>query len=75
MLNNGELTDLTIGKRRVLKIGGSMLITLPPEFVDHNQIQPGDELTIYACKNVVKIIYGNNNEEEENQLQGVVLPE
>ena len=41
--------------RRVLKIGNSHYISLPPEFVEAHRIREGDKLAI-AANHIMKII-------------------
>jgi len=41
--------------RRVIKIGSSFYLNLPPEFVTRNNIKPGDKVPI-TCDHLLKVI-------------------
>ena len=41
--------------RRVIKIGNSFYLNLPPEFVTRNNIKPGDKVPI-TCDHLLKVI-------------------
>ena len=41
--------------RRVIKIGNSFYLNLPPEFVILNNIKPGDKVPI-TCNHMLKVI-------------------
>lgn len=41
--------------RRVIKIGGSYYLNLPPEFVEENSIQPGTKVAV-TCNHLLKVI-------------------
>jgi len=41
--------------RRVIKLGGSFYLNLPPEFVITNRIRPGDKVPI-TCDHLLKVI-------------------
>lgn len=41
--------------RRVIKVGGSYYLNLPPEFVEENGIKPGDKIPI-TCDHLLKVI-------------------
>ena len=41
--------------RRVIKIGHSFYLNLPPEFVTQNNIKPGDKVPI-TCDHLLKVI-------------------
>lgn len=46
---------LIVGKRRVVRIGGSLYISLPPEFTNAHDIKKGDELPVLA-NHILKIV-------------------
>ena len=41
--------------RRVIKIGNSFYLNLPPEFVTLNNIKPGDKVPV-TCDHLLKVI-------------------
>lgn len=41
--------------RRVIKIGNSFYLNLPPEFVNRNNIEPGDKVPV-TCNHLLKVI-------------------
>lgn len=41
--------------RRVIKIGASFYLNLPPEFVTLNNIKPGDKVPV-TCDHLLKVI-------------------
>jgi len=41
--------------RRVIRIGHSFYLNLPPEFVSRNHIKPGDKVAI-TCNHLLKVI-------------------
>jgi len=55
-MNDENRLEIKVGK--VHKVGGSLMIILPPRFVEINNIEAGDELAIVACDDEVKIQTG-----------------
>lgn len=47
--------QITVQKRRVHRIGGSLMIVLPPEFTEAHNIKEGDELPVLA-NHILKIV-------------------
>lgn len=47
--------NLIVEKRRVFKIGGSLMIALPPEFARIHNIREGDEVPVLAS-HILKIV-------------------
>jgi hypothetical protein len=41
--------------RRVIQIGSSFYLNLPPEFVTSNNIRPGDKIAV-TCDHLLKVI-------------------
>lgn len=41
--------------RRVIQIGSSFYLNLPPEFVTRNNIKPGDKVPV-TCDHLLKVI-------------------
>lgn len=38
--------DITVGKRTLIGIGGSLALTLPPEWIKKQNLKAGDEVTV-----------------------------
>jgi antitoxin component of MazEF toxin-antitoxin module len=55
--------------RRVLRVGGSYLLSLPPEFVVKNNIKPGDKLGVVYDTQV--IIASPNPPKEQNEERSI----
>ena len=51
------------GTRKVIKLGGSLAITLPQEFTEAHGIHEGDDLP-YAANHIMKIIPMPEGQEE-----------
>lgn len=54
------------GTRKVIRLGGSLAVTLPPEFTNANNITEGDDLP-YAANHLIKFIPMPEGAEEETQ--------
>jgi len=46
---------VTAETRRVIRLGGSLAITLPPEFCEAHNIKEGDDLPV-AANHIMKVI-------------------
>lgn len=46
---------ISAGVRKVMKLGGSLAITLPSEFVEAHNIKEGDDIP-YAANHIMKVI-------------------
>lgn len=57
---------LVIEGRRVYRIGGSLMIGLPPAFTKAHNIQEGDELPVIA-NHILKIVPMPEEEESASQ--------
>lgn len=44
-----------VGKRKLVKVGGSLMMAIPPEFIEHNKLNAGDEVLVQHNGNVVII--------------------
>lgn len=49
-----EKSHLVVGKRKVHKIGGSLMIVIPPEFAEIHGIREGDELP-FAANHILQV--------------------
>ena len=43
------------GTRKVIRLGGSLVVGLPPDFIEAHHIQEGDDLP-YAANHLIKFI-------------------
>lgn len=50
--------NLDAGVRKVHKVGGSLMIALPPSFIEVNGIKDGDELAVISHDEEVRILPG-----------------
>lgn len=50
-----EKKKITAQTRKVIRIGGSLAITLPPEFTQGNNIKEGDDLPV-LCNHIMKVV-------------------
>lgn len=60
------------GTRRVVRLGGSLVITLPAEFCHLHGIKEGDDLP-FAANHIMKVIpmpEGKEDMEEEEEVGG-----
>ena len=50
-----RVSTVSVSKRTVHKIGGSLMISLPPEFIEAHGIKAGDELPVIA-NHLLKVV-------------------
>lgn len=60
-----EKQQLIVEKRKVHRMGGSLMIVLPPGFTRAHNIQEGDELPVLA-DHILKIVPMPEEREEES---------
>ena len=50
----------TLTRRRVIRLGDALVVTLPKAWVDYYQLRPGDKVTVVAARRlVIKPISGD----------------
>lgn len=62
----GKKQHIIGGKRKVIRIGGSLAITLPPEFTEMHGIKEGDSLGFLA-NHILKLDPMKEGEFEEEE--------
>lgn len=62
----GEKPTAYGGTRKVIRLGGSLVIGLPPNFIEAHNIKEGDDLP-FAANHIIKYIPMPEEKYEENR--------
>lgn len=58
----------TLTHRRLIRLGDSLVITLPKAWVDYYQLKPGDRVTVVANRRlVIKLINPGKRQQLESR--------
>ncbi len=64
-----EKKKITAQTRKVIKIGGSLAITLPQEFIQRNSIKEGDDLPVLCDHKTMRVVPMSDEDFDNNIIE------